>query len=192
MPSCPRKNWSRAFDWCQTKVDWSCGLHDANCSAGWLKLWSAWCQLFRRLIEVVDRMMPIVPQVDWSCGPHDANCSAGWLKLWSTWCQLFRRLIEVVVCMMPIVLQVYCCCGLHDFNCSAGLLLLWPLWCQVVPSLIEVVEVYHMFIVVINRHILILNLSFLSLSTPRQNPIGRPPPPPRGPADWILPWGVEK
>ena len=37
-----------------------------------------------------------------------------------------------------------------------------------------------------------LNLSFLSLSTPRQNPIGRPPPPPPGPADWILPWGVEK
>ena len=104
---------------------------DANCSTVWLKLWSAWCKLFRRLIEVVIRMMPIVPQVYWSCDSHDANCSAGWLKLWSAWCQLFRRLIEVVIRMMPIVPQVNCRCGPHDANCSAGLLQLWSAWCQV-------------------------------------------------------------
>ncbi len=86
-----------------TVIDWSCDLHDANCSAGWLKLWSAWCQLFRRLIEVVIRMMPIVPQVFWSCDLHDANCYAGLLKLvcWMCRCVNINRGKKKSFCSSP-------------------------------------------------------------------------------------------
>jgi len=95
------------------QVCWRCGPHDANCSAGLLKMWSAWCHLFRRFLEDVICMMPIVPQVCWRCGPHDANCSAGFLKMWSAWCHLFCRFLEDVVRMMPIVPQVCWRCGPH-------------------------------------------------------------------------------
>ena len=111
------------------QVYWRCGLHDAKCSAGLLKLWSAWCLVFRRLLEVVVRMMPSVPQVYCSCYPHDVNCSAGLLQLWSAWCQVFRRCIENVVRIMSSVPQVYWSCGPPDAKCSAGFLKLWSTWC---------------------------------------------------------------